>query len=36
MLKCFMPRDRPDRLSFYLIVADYDRGVFAAVAVCRS
>ena len=28
-LKCFMPRDRPDRLSFYLIVADYDRGVFA-------
>ena len=45
-LKCLMPRDDPpDRQPFYLIVADYDRGVFAvkgpmnrrpAVAVCRS
>jgi len=24
-----MPRDDPDRQPFYLIVADYDRGVFA-------
>jgi hypothetical protein len=24
-----MPRDDPDRQPFYLIVADYDRSVFA-------
>jgi len=28
-LKFVMPRDDPDRQPFYLIVADYDRGVFA-------
>jgi hypothetical protein len=28
-LKILMPRDDPDRQPFYLIVADYDRNVFA-------
>jgi hypothetical protein len=31
-----MPRDDPDRQPFYLIVADYDRSVFAVEARCRT